>query len=259
MGRLSKSIAGEVRLRFPSWKAWAFVSIALCPAFAGAGDARAQPAISVSPAMPAIHISSAMPAIHISPAMPAIHVSPAMPAIHISPAMPAIPSAVIHAPDLSATVPRKLPAIVTKNLAAKAGPRVRSSDSYISAGGALSPGFGKPGGADQPIGSLAHPVNSNTVNSNTLNSNTPLRNVGGTPGGGGIAGKMSKTLGGDTHGEAPVGEGPPVPRAYAPESYGSVTSCLKANSDHSAASIVGSRLEDSCNTVCGRYPYPPCH
>ena len=36
MGRSSKFIASEVRLRFPSWKAWAFVSIALCPAFAGA-------------------------------------------------------------------------------------------------------------------------------------------------------------------------------------------------------------------------------
>ena len=41
MGRSSKFIAGEVRLRSPSWKAWAFVSIALCPAFAGADRATA--------------------------------------------------------------------------------------------------------------------------------------------------------------------------------------------------------------------------
>ena len=42
MGRLSKFIASKVRLRFPSWKAWAFVSIALCPAFAGADRATAE-------------------------------------------------------------------------------------------------------------------------------------------------------------------------------------------------------------------------
>jgi hypothetical protein len=42
MGRSSKFMASEVRLRSPSWKAWAFVSIALCPAFAGAERATAQ-------------------------------------------------------------------------------------------------------------------------------------------------------------------------------------------------------------------------
>ena len=42
---------------------------------------------------------------------------------------------------------------------------------------------------------------------------------------------LSKTPGGDTLGGAPAGEGPPVPGAYAPESYGSVTSCRMANSD----------------------------
>ena len=39
MGRSSKFIASEVRLRSPSWKAWAFVLIALCPAFVGVDTA----------------------------------------------------------------------------------------------------------------------------------------------------------------------------------------------------------------------------
>ena len=78
MGRLSKSIAGEVRLRFPSWTAWAVASIVLCPTFAGGGDARAQ-AINISPAIA-------------TPKLPAINVSPAI----ATPKLPAIVTPKLH-------------------------------------------------------------------------------------------------------------------------------------------------------------------
>ena len=55
MGRSSKFIASEVRLRSPSWKAWAFVSIALCPAFAGADRATAGP-VTVSVPIPTVNV-----------------------------------------------------------------------------------------------------------------------------------------------------------------------------------------------------------
>ena len=164
-----------------------------------------------------------------SPPLPAIHVSPP---IAIPSAANAIPNlSAIHVsavPNLSAIVTRKLPAIdtppaiATKNLAAKAGPRVRNSDrGYISAGGGLGPGFGPnrpsslragPASPPPPIpGNQKTPAAEHAMSCRSTTSST--------------------TPGDDTLGGVPVGGGPPVPRAYAPVSYGS-------------------------NTVCGRYPHP---
>jgi len=215
MGRSSKFIATEVRLRSPSWKAWAVASIALCLAFPGASDARAQ----WSPPVPSM------------PSMP-IHVSPPI----------TIPSAAITIPNLSANATRKLHVSKQGLIDLKAGIYSRPEGAVGPKGGAVGPNFRAP----YNTGGIAGTGTPNGI-AGTGNPNT-----------GGIAGTVSKTPSGDTLGGAPVGGGPPGPRAYAPGSYGSATNCLKANSDRSAASITGSRLEDSCNTVCGRYPYPPC-
>ena len=57
MGRSSKFIASEVRLRSPSWKAWAFVLIALCPAFVGVDTASAGPVtVSVPITVPKVNV-----------------------------------------------------------------------------------------------------------------------------------------------------------------------------------------------------------
>jgi hypothetical protein len=202
MGRSSKFIASKAR--FPSWRAWAVASIFLCPAFAGAGDARAQ---------------------HVLP-QPPIHFSP--PPLPIT-----IPSAVNTIPNLSATITRNA-----------------SKQSLINS---------RPEGAVGPKGGAfgAKEVFRAPSNTGGIAGTGTLRT--GNPNPGEIAGTVSKTPSGDTLGGAPVGGGPRVPRAYAPVSDGSATNCVKTNSDHSAASIMGSRLQDSCITVCGRYPYPPCH
>jgi len=226
MGRSTKFIGSEVRLRPPT-RAWAVASIVLCLAFAGAGDARAQ---DVSPAI-------AIPS-------PAIHVSPAI----------TIPSAASAIPNLSAFVTPRL----NGSTAARYFAPSKGQDK--SAGPARHPNHTKGCTVCGPAGTAGSPPSHPEARQGPRQGE-PLPTSSGIPAPAGTTGAvfLSKTPGGDTLGGAPVGEGPPVPRVYAPVSYGSATSCLKANSDQSAASITGSRPEDSCITVCGHYPYPACH
>ena len=189
MGRSSKLIAGEVRLRSPSWKAWAVASIALCLAFAGAGDARAQ-AINISPAI----ATPKLPPINISPPI----AIPKLPAINVS----------------SAIATPKLPAIVTQFHVSAPGLIVAKAGTNSIPGGVLGPA----GGAIQ---SLARPVNGGPAPLNNAKG-TPAAGPADV-----LMlhyGNGSKS-GGDTLGGAPVGGGPSAPRAYAPASYGSNTVC----------------------------------
>src|SRR5262249_32585346 len=136
-----------------------------------------------------------------------------------------IPSAVITIPNLSANVTRKLHVSKQGLFDLKAGINSRPE-------GAGGPKGGFRVGPLPPSGIAGTGTPSTGGIAGTGTANT-----------GGMSGTVAKTPGGDTLGGAPGGGGPPVPRAYAPGSYGSATSCLK----------------DSCITVCGRYPYPPCH
>ena len=262
MGRSSKFIASEVRLRSPSWKAWAFVSIALCPAFVGVDTASAGP-VSVPITVPKVNVPTvSVPRVYV----PTVSV-PKFNVPTVSVPKFNVPTVSVPRVNLStANVPTATNPPSGFDRTLKGGPWVRNIHGHeVRTTEGRSPYLQAPPSHDGPGPNGGDATASNgddaraQSNGGDVGGARPERNVGGTPAKGGIAGKMSKTLGGDTLGGAPVGGGPPVPRAYAPESYGSVTSCLKANSDHSAPSIMGSRPEDSCNTVCGRYPYPPCH
>ena len=185
MGRSSKFIASEVRLRSPSWKAWAVASIALCLAFAGAGDARAQ----WSPPMPS---------------MPS-------PPIHVSPPPLTIPSAVNAIPNLSATFTRKQLYVSKQGLIdLKAGKysRPEGAGPYGPKQGPIDLKAGinsRPEGAG-PYGHFRSvpPSGISNIGGSGI-SNTGGSGISNT--GGGIAGTASKTSGGDTLGGAPVGGG----------------------------------------------------
>ena len=199
MGRLSKFIASKVRLRFPSWKAWAFVSIALCPAFAGAERATAEAGALPLPTNVPHNIPSSLNVPHNIPS--SLNVP------HNLPSSLNVP----HNLPSSLNLPHNLPSSVVQ-------PTVPSRFNVSTAVQMKFNNNAVPGGAGASPNAISRPDLHHILGGNAVNG-------GGTPalpGGGSVS-----SPGGGASVPSPGGgrADAPVSRAYAPVSYGSNTVC----------------------------------